>query len=445
MLEESLFYKVRRTRETVLWLIVLLAILYLLILNLYYTDQRYRLLLKNENQANLAKCPSLRKLQETSKASGKTDNSSKEEIEELRQKVVMYERLNKLLEFNSWMNQHGSKMRQNILILSNQYCGSALLGELFNQNPQVFYLHEPLKSLDYYKENRPTDVYDAMVTHQLDGIFQCKFDELSYFTNFMSFQYSSLKSRLASRALSAPPLCPEVNSRPFYTIRMCTPLKPQTTSAICKLHQHTVVKSIQFTDVHKLSYLMDKDNSEYSLKIVHLVRDPRAIVFTHFLRSANESMSNSTEHLKSYSKKLCTNMLRNIKFAIAAPSWLQGKYTLLRYEDLGTSPHQIGELVYKFAGVPMAPQVRMWLDKIAYGGGTSSPLMNYQTSSSSSGSMEDLVTKNLTSSVHNWRVQLQYQAVRMIESECYEVMNLLGYKIVDDEEELTTLSYSLVD
>jgi len=59
--------------------------------------------------------------------------------------------------------------------------------------------------------------------------------------------------------------------------------------------------------------------------------------------------------------------------------------------------------------------------------------------------MEEYMAKNLTNSVHNWRTQLQYQAVRMIETECYEVMNLLGYKIVDDEEELTTLETSLVD
>ena len=452
MFEETVINKVRRTRDTILWIVLILAILYLLLLNMYNADQRYRVVVEREGGEN--PCPpsakSLRRKQIQKGTGLKIEEQDRGELEELRQKVLMYERLNKLLEFNSWMSQHGSKTRQNILILSNQYCGSALLGELFNQNPQVFYLHEPLKSLDYYKENRPTDVYDAMVTQQLDGIFQCKFDELSSFTNFISFQYSSLKSRLASRALSAPPLCPEVNSRPFYTIRMCTPLKPQTTSAICKLHQHTVVKSIQFAEVHKLSYLMDKDNSDYSLKVVHLVRDPRAIVFTHFLTNQSMSSSNnsadSSKHLKDYSQRLCRNMLSNIKYAITAPTWLQGKYTLLRYEDLGTNPHQIAELVYKFVGVPMVPQIRVWLDKIAY-----SVDHNYQEpsspsmSSSSSGLMEELVTKNLTDSVHNWRLQLQYQAVRIIEMECYEVMNLLGYKIVEDEDELTSLNLSLVD
>ena len=447
MFEENVITTVRRTRDTILWLVLILAILYLLLLNLYYTDQRYQVVAGLE-ESEIRCPPSKLRRRKVQDAGLKIEEQDRGELEELRQKVLMYERLNKLLEFNSWMSQHGSKTRQNILILSNQYCGSALLGELFNQNPQVFYLHEPLKSLDYYKENRPTDVYDAMVTQQLDGIFQCKFDELSYFTNFMSFQYSSLKSRLASRALSAPPLCPEFNSRPFYTIRMCTPLKPQTTSAICKLHQHTVVKSIQFSDVHKLSYLMDKDNSDYSLKVVHLVRDPRAIVFTHFLTNQSSSLnqSDSSRHLKEYSQRLCKNMLANIKYAITAPIWLQGKYTLLRYEDLGTNPHQIAELVYKFVGVPMVPQIRVWLDKIAYSTNQNShESPNPSMSSSSSGLMEELVTKNLSDSVHNWRSQLQYHAVRIIEMECYEVMNLLGYKVVEDEDELTSLHLSLVD
>ncbi|XP_065056790.1 carbohydrate sulfotransferase 1-like [Rhopilema esculentum] len=367
--------------------------------------------------------------------------SLEKELSDLRQKVSMYERLNKMLEFNSWMSQHGSKMRQNILILSGEHCGSSLLGELFNQNPQVFYLYEPLRSLDYYRDNRPPDVYDAMVTHLLDGIFHCKFDELTYFTNYMSFQYSSLRSRLASRALSVPPLCPGNHDYPWYNIRMCTPLKPKTTSAICRLHQHTVTKTIQFNDVHKLSYLMDKESAEYSLKVVHLVRDPRAIVYTHLMSSDNSTGNHTAAAVKEFSRSLCSQMLRNIKYAITAPSWLQGKYTLLRYEDLGTNPHQITELVYKFVGVPVAPQVRMWLDKLAYGTTTKPP----QYSSSTSGSIEEFYAKNLTGSVQNWRVQMQYSIVRVIETECYEVMNLLGYKIVDDEEELTTLSFSLVD
>ncbi|XP_002164346.1 carbohydrate sulfotransferase 1 [Hydra vulgaris] len=428
---------VRQIRDVLLWVVLFFTVLYLFVLNVNSNGGGF---IEVNKPSEKLLCQSVRKLQERDNSLSNTNISLLLEVQELRQKVAMYERLNRLLEFNSWMSQHGSKTRQNILILSSEYCGSSLLGELFNQNPQIFYLYEPLKALDYYKDNRPSDVYDSMVTNQIDGIFQCKFDDLSYYTNYMSFQYSSLKSRLASRALSTPPLCPEANARSFYSIRMCTPLKPKTTSAICKLHQHTVIKTIQFSDVHKLSYLMDKDGTDYLLKVVHLVRDPRAIVFSHFQR--NFSSSNFSISLKEYSTKLCSQMLQNIKYAITAPPWLQGKYTLLRYEDLGTNPHQIAELVYKFAGVPIVSQVRMWLDKLADGGATQRPT---QFGSSTSGSVEEFNARNLTQSVHNWRTQLQYKTVRAIETECYEVMNLLGYKIVDDEEELTTLNLSLVD
>ena len=63
--------------------------------------------------------------QQNIKNDGRNVTVSNREVQELRQKVSMYERLNKLLEFNSWMSQHGSKMRQNISILSSEYCGSS--------------------------------------------------------------------------------------------------------------------------------------------------------------------------------------------------------------------------------------------------------------------------------------------------------------------------------
>ena len=35
---------------------------------------------------------------------------------------------------------------------------------------------------------------------------------------------------------------------------------------------------------------------------------------------------------------------------------------------------------------------------------------------------------------------MPYSLVRVVETECYEVMNLLGYSVVEDEEELRTVS-----
>lgn len=368
----------------------------------------------------------------------KNCSSLNAEITMLRKKLEMYERLQKFMELDSLASKYGSKLRQNILIISDFASGSSFLGEILNQHPQVFYLHEPLKSLEYYRENRPESVYDTMVTHLLNGIFHCNFMELSYYTDFLSYQYSSLRHRLASRALSSPPLCPENYNNPHYSIRMCTPLRPQATSALCRLHRHTVVKSIRVDSIHKLSYLMDSEGPlDYSLKVVHLVRDPRAVLNTRVVHDSHENWT--VKSVLKHAQSLCRDMLRNIKYAVSAPSWLQGRYTLLRYEDLATNPHQIAEQLYKFVGISISPQVRLWIDRSLREGFVSPSLLNpiYRKFSYSA--------QNLTDSVKKWREQMPYSIVRLIETECYEVMNLLGYKIVEDEDELRTVSFPLTD
>ena len=362
----------------------------------------------------------------------------KNEVDSLRKKLEMYERLNKLMELDSLASKYGSKTRQNILVLSDVATGSSFIGEILNQHPEVFYLFEPLQSLEYYRENRPESVYDTMVTHLLNGIFHCNFMELSYYTDFLSFQYSSLRHRLASRALSSPPLCPDNYQNPHYSIRMCTPLRPQAASGICRLHKHTVVKTIRIKYIHKLSYLMDNEGpADYSLKVVQLVRDPRAILNARVLDDSHKNWT--VKLVREQAQTLCRDMLRNIKYAVSAPSWLQGRYTLLRYEDLALNPHQIAEQLYQFVGISIATRVRMWIDRTLSHGFSSPSLSNsvFRQISYSG--------QNLTDSVQTWRTQMPYSVVRVIETECYEVMNLLGYKIVEDEDELRTVSFPLTD
>lgn len=360
------------------------------------------------------------------------------EIDALRKKLAMYERLNKFMELDSLASKYGSKLRQNILIISDSASGSSLLGELLNQHPNIFYLFEPLESLDYYKDNRPESVYDAMVTHLLNSIFHCNFLELSYFTDFLSYQYSALRHRLSSRAISSPPLCPENLNTPHFSIRKCAPLRPQSASAICRLHKHTVVKTIRMKSIHKLSYLMDNTGPvDYSLKVIHLVRDPRAVVNARVLHSSHENWT--IKSVRDHAQSLCRDMLRNIKYAVSAPAWLQGRYTLLRYEDLATNPHQIAEQLYQFVGVGIAQNVRLWIDRtLREGFVPPSPVKSIYRQLSYS-------AQNLTDSVTKWRAHVPYSIVRLIETECYEVMNLLGYKIVEDEDELRTVSFPLTD
>ncbi|PFX27664.1 hypothetical protein AWC38_SpisGene7658 [Stylophora pistillata] len=68
----------------------------------------------------------------------KNSSDLNKEMDALRKKLAMYERLNKFMELDSLASKYGSKMRQNILLISDSTSGSSLLGELLNQHPDVF-------------------------------------------------------------------------------------------------------------------------------------------------------------------------------------------------------------------------------------------------------------------------------------------------------------------
>lgn len=374
------------------------------------------------------------------------------ELDKLRQKVAIYERLNKILEFNSWASEQAqAQTRANILILSDEHSGGALLGELFNQHPRIFYVHEPTLALRYYRSNRPADVYESMTSHLFSRLFACEFDELQYFTDYLSFQYNSWWSRLASRALSEPPLCPIQPARQqpaFFSVRMCMPLTARATATICKLNRHTVVQTSDYADVRKLTYLLERGHTgqQQAVKLLHLVRDPRAVVFSaHFGggwrdqteqgsgESAAESAANNTASVAAvaaYARTLCRKLARNMHYTLTAPTWLAGTYSLLRYEDLASSPQHITELVYRFASVPLAQQVRAWVDRLSFDQASAHARPGQAVYDRAYAHAQNL------SSAHAWRAQMPIELVRVVEAECADAMQLLGYKQVDSEKQL---------
>lgn len=86
---------------------------------------------------------------------------------ELRQQqatVNIHERLAKVMQKDSSLVTLGNKRHQNVLIISIPHSGELLLGELFNQHRDVFYLFEPFHSLKYFRDNRPPEVYTSMLS-----------------------------------------------------------------------------------------------------------------------------------------------------------------------------------------------------------------------------------------------------------------------------------------
>ena len=346
-----------------------------------------------------------------------------EELRQLKVTVRIYEKFGKIVEKDSSLTTFGSKLHQNILITSIPHSGDVFLGELFNRNPDVFYLFEPFHSLKYFRENRPPEIYDYMVSSFLQGIFSCDFAKFSHFTEFLSRQYRALVYRLSSRTLSSPPLCPEIVKGRYYNIRLCTYLRPPTLSAICKLHSYTVVKTTQIIDLERLSQLAGPDGSfEYPFRVVELVRDPRAIAYTLLKEELHDNVTKAFFARESW--KVCTQQLRNIRYVRAFLSKLRDRYIMVKYEDLISYPLRTVNKLYNFLGISMSNRIRSWLTEALRDGFTWPAVPKADRTFSA-----HTTTKNLTRSLSDWQNGLTDFQIRLVERECSEVMYLLNYKI----------------
>ena len=340
------------------------------------------------------------------------------ELRQLRATLRIYEKLGKVMEKDSTLATFGSKRHQNVLVTSVPRSGELLLGELFNQHRSVFYLFEPFHSLKYYRENRPPEVYTSMLRSFLQGIFNCDFSHFNFYTDFLSRHYRALVHRLASRALSSPPLCPEVIYGRSYNIRYCTHLRPPTLTAICKLHDYTVVKTTQLVDLETLSQLDDGTRNPF--RVVELVRDPRAVLHAQLHESGNVSES----WVASEARKICTQQLRNRHHLENSVISQNNRHIKIKYEDLISAPSEVFENLCSFLGLSHSRHVSSWFNGVLKDG-FAWPMMAKDEGTGDSARKK----LNLTRSISEWQSSLDLWQIRSIERECFAVMKVLGYDL----------------
>ena len=91
-----------------------------------------------------------------------------------------------------------------VMILAYQRSGSSFIGEMFNRNPEVFYLFEPIQPIEIATgQGKFPLLYDTLVAHLLHVVYTCSFDKHPYLVNFLS----SSPFRLKSQTLTSSGLC----------------------------------------------------------------------------------------------------------------------------------------------------------------------------------------------------------------------------------------------
>lgn len=315
--------------------------------------------------------------------------------------------------------------RLNVIILTHMSSGSSFSGNIFNLHPDVFYLYEPLHDLRrvvYSDEWQPLDdlannEYRNHFASLLRDLFTCAFREKNTLPRIFP-QFLRDPKRLAFMywRVLRPELTNEV-AREACTTRKIT---------VAKIMQTRLPRKI---GIQELERFCSSDPNQFDCLIIHLVRDPRAVLssllrrkffikdFRRYLFDSDKLSAQATEIIKQNAQLLCSQVEDNLNYVKKVwPKWFQGRYKLIRYEDIVTNAFNMMEDMYNFVGLAKVDSITKWIleGKI---------LVNTTGTQFS---------ENDASRMDHWRFDEDPSIVSLFEEACAPLMKLMGYTSVYD-------------
>ncbi|XP_072022400.1 carbohydrate sulfotransferase 1-like [Amphiura filiformis] len=303
-----------------------------------------------------------------------------------------------------------------VIIVTQMRSGSTFAGELLNQNNQFSYFFEPLYEFRHHIYGNKTNIL-SFVQVPLKNVLLCRFKA------FTSLQWWANKSRRSkwdcshSNVVQMSPLCKFYKKSQIYWPKRSVHNYLDILETVCKNRIFRAVKTIRVADIGDLQQLVE--DTDLNVKIVHLVRDPRAVYHSRM------AISNSTDN----TSNLCQRLETNIQYWINTPRWLQNRYMLLRYEDLAEKPFQIANKLYNFLDIPMPLSVKQWI------------LLNTLRNEGDKWS----TTRNSSWTARTWRFDMNIHDVFLVQSQCNTTMTQLGYRLVSSQDALTNVNFRVVD
>uniref|UniRef100_G1PZ67 Sulfotransferase n=1 Tax=Myotis lucifugus TaxID=59463 RepID=G1PZ67_MYOLU len=258
--------------------------------------------------------------------------------------------------------------KTHILILATTRSGSSFVGQLFNQHLDVFYLFEPLYHVQntliprFTQGRSPADrrVMLGASRDLLRSLYDC---DLHFLENYIkpppvNHTTDRVFRRGASRVLCSRPVCDPPGSADLVLeegdcVRKCGLLNLTVAAEACRERSHVAIKTVRVPEVNDLRALVE--DPRLNLKVIQLVRDPRGI-----LASRSETFRDTYRLWRLWygtgrkPYNLDVTQLTTVcedftpwPPALMRPSWLKGKYMLVRYEDLARNPEE-DEEIYGF-------------------------------------------------------------------------------------------------
>ena len=291
-------------------------------------------------------------------------------------------------------------IRKNLIILSPGRAGSSFLGSLFDSNQEVMYFFEPLyfPAVKWFKSRFATEEqqknYKTYCNLLIDSLFQCDFSNSN---ESILWALDSRFSRGKSKALSKLP-------------KISNTLLGES----CNSHNHTVIKILTDRVPHQTIETLKEifqHNNRYDVKMIHLVRDPRAVVYSmvqlKWIKHHSDPMFSEDVH------NVCDPVLQNLRLGLVSPPpWLKDRFKVIRYEDLALNTLNVTQELYKFAGFDWSESVNEWISTLA--------------KNTQKGGVYSL-RKNASISIVRW-INAPEPFIKAVENTCGDLMDFLGYE-----------------
>ena len=183
---------------------------------------------------------------------------------------------------------------------------------------------------------------------------------------------------------------------------------------LCNKAKYRIIKTIRMSMelVQSLmSYLPQ-------LKVIHLVRDPRAITQSRTY-SLKMNMSKETEM---HSKSLCKEIRFDVNFTYTMADICPTRITMILYEALAENPRDAARYIYKFLNMEFTREIEYWVFQSSH--------------AAENNGFFGTQRENSTFASSHWRNEINITDVQLIQQHCKDVMDLLGYVSFKSEREL---------
>ncbi|KAK1785104.1 hypothetical protein P4O66_018204, partial [Electrophorus voltai] len=330
--------------------------------------------------------------------------------------------------------------QKHILLFSQTRSGSSFTGQLFNQHPKIFYMFEPL----YHVQQIFIDVSTlhqeawgrALLGAYRDLLLNLYTCNLNFMEDYIqpkpqNHTTTSFFRRSSSHALCSPPVClgaskknRERKPEEVWCNQKCQPLNLTLASLACQSRSHVAIKTVRIPLIKDLRTLIE--DPRLDLKIVHLVRDPRAILASRMATFTNQyrawkiwNATNKQPHYMDLSviDRMCKDMEYSVLTGLQSPGWLSGRYLLVRYEDLALNPEVKAREIYRFLGLDLDTKVLTWIAQ--------------NTNSTKKSNNKFSTSRDSKATLQSWRLRLGFDIVKTMQNLCGTSFALMGYRNVE--------------